>query len=256
MSEAVIATITDIGFNKTHKRVRAACTLKMFEAARDEGIPVIAVDAGSPPEYIEQMKQRDVTVIPQSEPGMGNAQRQALQAAKDLAAPTGSIVWTESEKYPLIPLLSDPVAIRNRDQYDLVMFKRNSLSSYPPEQAMSYSLISLATKYLLNIENDFGWGPTILSSRAVDYYTSYDSPYGDSWDAIHCPKLHIMKDGLPWTVLPIAYEHPPEQTAAETGMAMFMKRIDQAQQLVGAISEEVGRIGLCATDIHVTGEYI
>lgn len=256
MSEAIIATITDVGFNKPHKKVRAACTLKTFEAARDEGITVVAVDAGSPPEYIEQMKKRNVTIIPQRAPGMGNAQRQALQAAKDLASPSASIVWTESEKYPLIPSLRDPIAIRNHNQYDLVMFKRNDLASYPPEQAMSYSLISLATKYLLNIENDFGWGPTILSSRAVDYYTSYESLYGDSWDAIHCPKLHIMKDRLPWAILPIAYEHPLEQTAVETGMTMFMKRLEQAQQLVGAISKEVGRIGLSAADIQFAGENI
>ncbi|HEX8763335.1 MAG TPA: hypothetical protein VF733_06300 [Candidatus Saccharimonadales bacterium] len=253
MSETIIATITDVGFDKPHKKVRAACTLKTFEAARDRGITVVAVDAGSPPEYIEQMKRRNVTVIPQRVPGMGSAQRQALQAAKDLTSPSASIVWTESEKYPLIPLLSDSIAIRNHDQYDLVMFKRNSLASYPPEQAMSYNLISLATRYLLNIENDFGWGPTILSSRAIDYYTSYESLYGDSWDAIHCPKLHIMKDGLPWTILPIAYEHPPEQTVVETGMTMFMKRIEQAQQLVGSISKEVERIGLCGANIQFNG---
>lgn len=254
MSEAIIATITDIGFDKAHKKVRAACTLKTFESARDEGIAVVAVDAGSPPKYIEQMKRRNVTVITQSEPGMGNAQRQALQAAKDLATPTASIIWTESEKYPLIPLLHAPIAARNQDNYDLVMLRRKSLDSYPPEQAMSYNLIALATKYLTGIDSDFGWGPTVLSSRAVDYYTNYKSTYGDSWDAIHCPKLHIIKDGLPWTIMPVEYEHPPEQTAVETGMTMFMKRIEQAQQLVDALTQEVGRMGLLAAEIKYFGE--
>lgn len=254
MSEAIIATITDVSFNKPHKKVRAACTLKTFEIAKQKGIQVVAIDAGSPAEYIEQMKQNDVIVIPQKKPGMGNAQRQALRAASDLASPNSSIVWTESEKYPLIPLLHEPISIRNHSNYDLVMLRRTSLESYPPEQAMSYKLIALAAKYLMGIDNDFGWGPTILSRKAVDYYTSYESTYGDSWDAIHCPKLHIIKDGLPWTILPVDYEHPPEQTAAETGMTMFMKRIEQAQQLVGAMAEEVGRIGLLASEIQVQGE--
>lgn len=250
MPEAIIATITDVGFDKPHKVVRAECSLKMFESAQRYGLPVLAVDAGSPPDYVAAMRHYGVRVVSQEKPGMGNAQRQALAAAQEASASDATIIWTESEKYPLIPLLHAPVAVRNAGGYDLVMLHRTSLESYPPEQAMSYRLIALAAKYMLGIENDFGWGPTILSKRAVDYYKAYQSTYGDSWDAIHCPKLHILKDGLPWTSQRVNYEHPLEQTAAETGMALFMKRIEQARQLVGAMTAEVGRLSLTAAEIQ------
>jgi len=243
-----MATITDVGFDKPYKEVRAACTLKTFELAQQYDIPVVTVDAGSPPYYLEQIRDYGVEVIEQTKPGMGNAQRQVIQAAQERINASGTIVWTESEKYPLVPLLTAAADVRNRHDYDLVLFKRNSLDSYPPEQAMSYQLIALAMKYLTGIDSDFGWGPTVMSTRDADYYLRYTSRYGDSWDALHCPKLHIMKDGLPWTILPVDYWHPPEQTAAETGMTLFMKRIEQARQLVGAMTEEVHRIGLAPMD--------
>lgn len=246
MNKPIIATITDIGFDRAYKKVRAECTLKTFEAAQEHGYQILTVDAGSPPEYIQKLKDLGAHVYIQEEPGMGNAQRQALALARDLASEDNPIIWTESEKYPLIPLLREPTEKMTTEGYDLVMLSRISLDSYPPEQIMSYKLIALAAFYLTEIECDFGWGPTVISPRATHYYTNYESSYGDSWDAIHCPKLHIIKDELPWTIVPVDYVHPPEQTAAETGMTLFMKRIRQAEQLVDAMTREVGRIGLSA----------
>lgn len=109
---------------------------------------------------------------------------------------------------------------------------------------MAYQMIALATKYLTGIDSDFGWGPTILSAKAVEYYLSYESRYGDLWDGIHCPKLHIIKQGLPWTIMTVNYRHPPEQTAAETGMELFLKRVKQIDQLVRAIEQEVDSLGM------------
>lgn len=109
---------------------------------------------------------------------------------------------------------------------------------------MAYQLIALATKYLTGIDSDFGWGPTVLSADAVEYYLSYESAHGDLWDGIHCPKLSIINDGLPWTIVPVNYQHPSEQTAAETGMNLFLKRVKQVDQLVRAIEAEVDRLGM------------
>lgn len=175
---------------------------------------------------------------------MGKARRQALRQAREVVSNGEAIVWTEPEKYPLIPELDAPVNAFTKDNYDLVMLRRTSLDSYPPEQAMAYQLVALAVKYLTGIDSDFMWGPTVLSADAVEYYLKYESLHGDLWDSIHCPKLHIINDGLPWTIVPVNYQHPPEQTAAETGMGFFSKRIKQVDQLVRAIEQEVDRLGM------------
>lgn len=244
MKDAVVTT-TVLAASTTHaERVRAACVLKTIEAAAAYEYPIVIVDGGSPADYVERMKHLGAQVFVQEMPGMGNARREALRHARNVAPSGHAIVWTEPEKYPLIPLLDVPVHTYRVGHYDLVMLRRTSLDSYPPEQAMAYQLIALATKYMTGIDSDFGWGPTIISATAVEYYLTYESAHGDFWDSIHCPKLHIINDGLPWTIVPVGYQHPAEQTEAETGMGMFLKRIRQVEQLVRAIEYEVDRLGM------------
>lgn len=243
-NQNIIATITDIGHDTAYKSVRAECSMRTLETAVEHNYEVIAVDAGSPYEFVTAMQRLGVHVVKQVLPGMGNAQRQALQTAQEICDDSSSVLWTESEKYPLIPLIDNALTRRRNEQLDLLMLRRKSLDSYPPEQAMSYRLIALAMQYLTDIESDFGWGPTIMSPRAIDYYTAYSSSYGDSWDAIHIPKLHIMYDQLPWAMADVDYIHPPEQTAAETGIPLFMKRIGQAEQLSRALISEAEKLGI------------
>lgn len=244
MPNALITTTTFAKFNTLSEKVRAECALKTIEAAREHGYPIIAIDGGSPDYYIDELESLGAQVFKQEQAGMGNARRQALRQARDLAPAGHAIVWTEPEKYPLIPELATPVQALVGMQLDLVMLRRLSLESYPPEQAMSYQLIALAVKYLTDIDSDFGWGPTVMSADAVEYYLSYESAYGDLWDGIHCPKLQIIHDQLPWTIVEVDYTHPREQTEAETGMELFRKRIAQADQLVEAITAEVHRLGM------------
>ncbi len=109
---------------------------------------------------------------------------------------------------------------------------------------MTYKLGALAFRYLTGIDCDFTFGPTILSQRAVEYYLDYKSQHGDLWDSIHCPKIRIIHDGLPWTSIPINYQHPKEQTQAETGMDLFLKRIQQVDQLIHAFTDEINSLGM------------
>lgn len=242
MKKAVIATTVLATYNTTAEAVRTECVLKTIKAARDNNYPIVVVDGGSAADYVATMRTLGAIVVRQHAPGMGAARRQALAHARSIARQGDAIVWTEPEKYPLIPLLEAPIESVIELGHDLVMLRRESLDSYPPEQAMAYMLIALATKYLTGIDCDFGWGPTVLSTAVVDYYLDYVSDYGDTWDSIHCPKLHIIHAGLPWTVMTVDYAHPPEQTDAETGMGLFMKRIEQVRQLVDAIEREVDKL--------------
>lgn len=244
VSHAVVATTTFATYKTQAEMIRAECALKTIEAAVAHDYTIVAIDGGSPAEYVQRMEQLGARVFVQELPGMGNARREALRHARNIVTNGQPIVWTEPEKYPLIPELAKPISEFTTGSYDLVMLRRTSLESYPPEQAMAYRLIALATKYLTGIDSDFGWGPTILSAGAVEYYLSYESSHGDLWDGIHCPKLRIINDGLPWTIVPVNYQHPSEQTAAETGMGLFLKRVMQVDQLVRAIEHEVDQLGM------------
>jgi glycosyltransferase involved in cell wall biosynthesis len=244
MKKAVIATTVLATYNTPAEAVRTECVLKTIDAATKLDYPIVVIDGGSTTDYVDTMRRLGATVKRQTEPGMGNARRQALYEAREVAGRGHAIVWTEPEKYPLVPLLESAVTQVTELGHDLVMLRRTSLDSYPPEQAMAYKLIALAMRYLTGIDCDFGWGPTVLSTAAVDYYLKYVSDYGDMWDGIHCPKLHIIKAALPWTVLDVDYHHPPEQTDAETGMGLFMKRIEQVRQLVTAIESEVDKLDM------------
>jgi hypothetical protein len=243
-AHAVVATTTLATYSTKHEIIRAECALKMVQSAVEQGYVLVAVDGGSPAGYIEALQERGALVFPQEVSGMGNARREALRHAREAAPEGHAIVWSEPEKYPLMTELRPAVAKVTDELYDLVMLRRRSLESYPPEQAMAYQLIALAVKYLTGIDSDFGWGPTVMSRQVVDYYLSYESMHGDLWDGIHCPKLRIIKDGRPWTVLTVDYQHPPEQTEAETGMELFLKRVRQVDQLVNALTDEANRLDM------------
>jgi len=161
----------------------------------------------------------------------------------------GAVVWLEPEKSTLVPLLRPAVDKIVTESYDLVMFRRKNLDSYPPEQIYTYKMVELAFKYLTNIECDFLFGPIALSKRSVDYFLAYKSKYGDVWDSIHIPKLYIIKDGLPWTQVEIDYQHPEVQTQAELGnMDLFIKRVEQIRVVTEALISEVHNIGLLPLD--------
>ena len=224
------------------ERVRVKCILRTLKEAIKYGYDVVLVDGGSPPEFIEEMEALGIRVHRQRTPGMGNGCRETLRLAQEIANDGQTIVWIEPEKYPLVSKLGPAVRKFEDERLDLLLLKRTSLDSYPPEQAMAYQMIALATKYLTGIDSDFGWGPMILSKRAINYFLAYKRDYGDLWDSIHCPKLAIINDSLPWGIMPVDYAHPPEQTAAETGIELLPKRIRQMDQLVGAITGEVDRL--------------
>lgn len=241
MKKTVMAIMTYTTFNTDWERVRAKCIIKTLKEAIKHKYEVVLVDGGSPPEFVKDMQSLGIHVYHQRTPGMGNGCRETLQLAQEMAAHGRGIVWIEPEKYPLVCKLDPAVKKFENERLDLLLLKRTSLDSYPPEQAMAYRMIALATKYLIGIDSDFGWGPMVLSKRAIDYFLEYRSDYGDLWDSIHCPRLAIINN-LPWQIMSIDYTHPPEQTAAETGIELLPKRIRQMDQLVRAITGEVDKL--------------
>lgn len=242
--EAVIATTTLAKFNEPWERIRAECSLETIESARKHGFKIVAVDGGSEPSYIGKMQQLGALVIEQTEPGMGNARRQAIREARNQSnIPNLAIVWLEPEKNTMIPHLKRAVD-KVHSGFDLAMFRRRSLASYPEEQAMTYRYIALAVKYATGLDTDFGFGPVVFSRKGSEYFLNFRSKNGDSWDSIHCPKLRIIHDGLPWTTVDINYHHPAVQSKAETGTQWIHKRIKQADSLIGSLEQEAKELGM------------
>ena len=240
-SKAVLATTVYAQSELRYQRVIADLTLRTLAEARGHNHAIVVVDGGSPIDYIHQMTELGALVLPQETPGMGRARRQALKTADDIADER-AIVWLEPEKYPMVPLLDEAVDYVNSRNFDMVMFRRKSLESYPPEQMHSYQMGNLAIRYIAGIETDFFFGPVTLSHQGVDYFLRYQSPFDDLWDSIHVPKLQIINDGLPWTQVEVDYTHPREQTEAETGVLdLFLRRTQQMYQLTQALLLESQR---------------
>lgn len=238
---ATIVTTTYAKGSKPWEVVRANCALKTLEAAALYGYRVICVDGGSPNSYIQQMKQFGASVFTQQLSGMGNARREAFQHA--MAVNSQAVIWLEPEKYPMIPLLDGGIKAIEQRGSDLALFRRLSLASYPPEQAMAYRMCGLAFQYLFGFDCDYGYGPVGFSRRVVeDYVLPYAGDYGDLWDSVHIPKLRAIHDGLKYEIIDVDYRHPAEQTAAETGVELFMKRVEQISSICDAVFRETARL--------------
>ena len=210
-SKAVLATTVYAQSELRYQKVRADLTLRTLAEAREHNHSIIVIDGGSPIDYIHQMTELGALVLPQETPGM-------------------------------VPLLDEAVDYVNSRNFDMVMFRRKSLESYPPEQMHSYQMGNLAIRYIAGIETDFFFGPVTLSHQGVDYFLRYQSPFDDLWDSIHVPKLQIINDGLPWTQVEVDYTHPREQTEAETGVLdLFLRRTQQMYQLTQALLLESQR---------------
>lgn len=243
-SNTYLATTIYAKYETRSERIRVDLALATINQAREHGYGIVVVDGGSPEKFIYEMLDLNALVYHQENPGMGNARRQALRQAQDKTSLNGAVVWLEPEKCNLVSHI-DPAADKVvNENYDLVMFRRDSLDSYPPEQAYMYKMGALAFRYLTGIDCDFLFGPVALSNRSVDYFLAYKSDYGDVWDSIHIPKLHIIRAGLPWTQVDINYRHPPEQTEVEAGdMNLFRKRIEQmsviSEALIGEMEKNI-----------------
>jgi hypothetical protein len=240
-AHCVIATTTKLNTQKFIEATRAKLVFQMLEKSNALGFDVICVDGGSPKDLVCEMLLRGAKIVRQKSGGMGNARRQAIRLARQKAALTFSpIVWLEPEKCSLIQHLPRAITLMKQKCCNMVMFNRASLESYPPEQAMSYALVRLAAKYLLNLDLDFMFGPLLFDDSVAKYFLKYRGRYGDKWDSIHVPKLRAFLENSSYQILKIDYKHPADQTKAETGnMNLLMKRIEQAKVVTNCLMQEV-----------------
>ncbi|MBU2524535.1 hypothetical protein KKG71_05060 [Patescibacteria group bacterium] len=241
----IIATTTKFDY-ETVSDIRLQLTLRTFELAKIYGYKVVAVDSNSDDFFLERANVLGVKIFEQKQSGMGNARREAIMHAINTAASIDSfIVWIEPEKCNIINHLSRINEYEQANHYELILFYRKSLESYPREQQLSYSYGRLLSEYLLGQSIDLFYGPVAFRKRSIEYFTNYVSSYSDKWDSIHIPKLRIIAAHIPFTQITIDYSHPFEQTSSEMGnLDLFLKRTEQAHELSIAYIAEAKKLGL------------
>lgn len=244
MGRAVIATMT---FYKSMSEVRVPLALRMLEEAQSRGYSVVAVDGGSPPEFLAAMIERGATVHSQEAKGMGPAHRQVFRLAAEAAGADGFVNWVEAEKWQLVRNLiyvNYPVL---KGEADLVMPGRaeTGFRSYPPEQMHQEKFCNLALRAITGIEADWFWGPFAANRAAIQHFIDYHEENEErSYNGRSVPKIRCIAAGLRVRGVTVGYTHPPAQTAEETGNWEFIKRrIAQIGQ-VTAMADEAKRLGL------------
>jgi hypothetical protein len=227
--------------------LRPRLALEAIQAYVASGYEVVVVDSTkSDPRFRPQLVRPGVTILLEDEAAsMGAARRKAMRRAGELAGPNGIVLWAEPEK-PLAHLV-DTMVQPFLHGCDLVIPSRESLDSYPPEQAYAEKLGNQFVQYLLGKELDFWFGPMLMNQSALDFVLDYDGYWGDVWDSLMVPRLRAFAAGLAIGTVEVDYVHPQAQTAEESGDIEFlMKRIEQLRTIVPALHSEAVKLGIVA----------
>lgn len=236
--EIVIVTTS---FYQVVDEMRMQLALKTVLAARAMGYPIIMVDGSTEP-VKALLRANGATVHDQTESGMGASRRQVL--THGLATEANVIIWLEPEKYPLVPLLEQSIALVEAGA-DIVLPTRKSLDSLPTYQAWSETLANEDLRYITGLTFDFMFGPRVMSRKGAELLLSYTGEPGkDSWHILFLPIINALVSGMKLEQVVVNYVHPPEQTAAEEGdKAMDAKRDKQRLELVSAMKEQAEKLG-------------
>lgn len=241
----VVATITRY---ERGGEIRAhLAKLTILKAGR-LGFPIVIVDGGSPPGLLHEFANLGANVFSSPNLGMGASYRQSLEKAAGLASTLGEdcvYFLTQAEKYSFIRKIPRLVQAMTQTGADLVIPKRRSLASYPPEQAHMERMSNLAFHYLTGQDLDICTGTRLIAPTALNHFQGYAGDYGDRWESIHVPVFRCLAAGLKVVGVPVDYHHPPAQTREEIGnMTFFQKRVDQIANDFSAFCQEAYKLGL------------
>lgn len=225
--------------------IRARLALRTLREARTHRLPVVIVDGGSHGEVLRKFVALGAMVFRERSRRMGMQRRQALAEALQVAGPHGVVVWMEPEKCTFVGKIRSLAEPLLSGRCDLVLPRRMSLASYPPEQQRTESVQDMAFCAATGMAWDVSFGPFLANRRALRYFLRYRGEYGDQWDSIFAPRLRALKVGLRIRTPLVSYVHPRAQTRAETGDPdYFLKRIAQVANVFAALYKEGMRLGI------------
>lgn len=254
LANIAVGTTTQYSSKDDKRGSLAVQTLETLAAA---GYRTSVVDGGSHSVWLERFSNiKGVTLTPETldirtgEPSMGAGRRQTLAIAKSFVNARGVVVWMEPEKIDFVKSIGRAAKMILDGHADVVMPRRKSLDSYPPEQQAAETLGNWSAQNLLGGKPlDFWFGPRLWSMRALPCMLDYAAPgsvsYGDKWDSIMVPALNAMAAGLRVASVDVDYTHPSDQTKQETGDIKFtLKRIEQLYNIVPALEAHVEYLGI------------
>lgn len=225
-----IVTTTSYNLDLDNDRVRSKLCLKFLESAYSKGYEVILVDNNSPDKLLKDFR-RFSQVLNQESETMGESRRQAIRYAFNRGKEI--ILWTEPEKYPLVPFIPEIIKPILERKSDLVMPKRKSLDSYPYMQQLSESFANCFWKNLTDTNIDIFFGPKAWKIQKSNYFLDYKGEYGDKWDSIVAPVINFISDKCKIGVVEVDYRHPRIQTDSESeDIEMQKKRINQLKHFI------------------------
>jgi hypothetical protein len=229
----VLVTTTYYTYKTEYERVRAKLFWDLVKKAHRAGYLVIAVDAGSAPEFLDVAHTLPVTLIPQREGSLGVARRQCIEAG--VASGRNIIVYTDPEKNSFVSEIEKSVQPLIDGVCDFVVPRRRSMESYPRFQAYSERFINLYWKELTGWDLDITFGPRCFQRELADLFLTYEGRYGDKWDSIFIPVMRGLKDGVRISEVEVDFVYPASQRdVEENDLYFYDKRLEQVNNLITA----------------------
>lgn len=240
-----VATTT---FYRDMADLRLAMAVKTLTALKNQGTFVAVID-GSPDPIKDTLQATGAHII--DEPTgwtMGAGRRLALYQASVVGS-VDVIVWMEPEKYTLVPYLDaicEPIVANDAD---IVIPRRaDDLASYPKLQRLAEQTGNAVFERVTGLNLDVWIGPRAIGrGAALRHFLDYSGAgYGDKWHSIFMPLLTAIKAGLRLAEVVVDYQHPAEQTAAESsdiGLGI-LKRLEQLSDLGTALTKQGIALGL------------
>ncbi len=235
-SRLVIATTTMYSGSSRSDEVRARLAVALVKKAAAFDIPIVVVDAGSQDQYVMEFVKNGAVVEREKVRGKGPSRRQAIARAHDLS--DRYVAWVDPEKVDVVQNLTRLAAAMQDANIPLLLPRRESLESYPNFQQLTEQVGNYYIKELTGLDLDLYFGLRIWDKNLTHYFIDYDGMFGDEWESIFIPVLHMLADSVPYLAPALEYFQPVTQTESEQhSMEFHQKRLDQLAKLSSHLTE-------------------
>jgi hypothetical protein len=244
-AKGVVIVTTTSYVNVDELRFKLAC--RMLVEARSAGYSVVIVDDSSSHDVRSKFAELGAHIFPQLVKGMGPSRRQAFFHAAEVAKDQGAaaVFWIEPERLGMIQFA--PVLLKIiYAGADIVVPQRTEFSwaTYPAFQMESEKRGNAVVAEVAGRNDlDLFFGSCMYSLDAVKYVIAADPKkwgVADTYVPQYAP-LYALRDGAAIASVPVDFQYPPEQTAAEgeQNEEMVAKRRSQLE----TVSAAMRRIG-------------
>lgn len=193
----------------------AAVVLPALEALSRLHIPVVVVDAGSPPAYQQKIRSLPGVIFSENRNGLT---RQLIQSHQEAARRADYLMYLQSDKldfalhsapkmieaYRALPVKGMLVPVRSK----------TSLDTYPPYQREQEEFINSFMGDYIGIENDYYAGPKIYPAPLAGYLQRLQGEIG--WGIEAYFYVLAKRLGLPFDFLPVEIKAPVDIDDVET----------------------------------------